>query len=126
MNVAVGGKGPHPRDRGGESAERSGDIDGANQPGNDVAGVVAIEGRPRFGTFVEFVELPFGGIAIEMRHALADNLSASRGQKKFQAFDMRTTGKLLALAIHPENGEGERSIDRGLGLLCVDAEYCKC
>src|SRR5664279_4929995 len=94
----------------------AGHVDGANQAGDNVAGVVAIEGNAGFGAFVEFEELPLGGIAIEMRHALADNISAACRQEEFQALDVSATGELLALAIHPENAEGKGSID---GRLCL-------
>ena len=122
VGFAVGSEGLHARDGCGKTGAGSGDIDGANQPGDDVAGVVAIEGLAGFGALVEFVELPLGGIAIEMGHALANHLGAARGQEELQAFDVGATGKLLALAIHPENAEGESGVDRGLSFVGVDAE----
>ena len=75
-----------------------------------------------FGALVEFVELPLGGIAIEMGHALASHLGVSGGQEELQSLDVGATGKLLALTIHPENGEGKSSVDRRLSFLCVDAK----
>ena len=101
----------------------AGHVDGANQAGDNVAGVVAIEGNAGFGAFVEFEELPLGGIAIEMGHALADNISAACRQEEFQAFDVSATGELFALAVHPENAEGESGVDRGLSFLAVDTEH---
>jgi hypothetical protein len=58
-----------------------------------------------------------------VRHALANDLGAPRVQEELQTLDVSATGKLLALAIHPENAEGERGVDRGLGLLDVDADW---
>ncbi len=82
-------------------------------------------GSAGFGTLVEFVELPLGGIAIEVGHALAHHLAAAGGSEKLESRNVGATGKLLALAVHPENAEGERGVDGGLGLVAADAENRK-
>lgn len=38
---------------------------------------------------------------------------------------MRAAGKLLALTMHPEDAEGESSVDGGLRLVGADAEDCE-
>ena len=47
---------------------------------------------------------------------------ASGGQEELQAFDVGASGELLALVIHPENAEGERGVDGGLGFVGIDAQ----
>ena len=93
--------------RGEPSARRVG-VDGADQAGDDVAGVVAVERSAGFGTLVEFVQLPLGGITVEMGHALAKYFATPGWCEELESSDMGATRKLLALVVHPENAEGER------------------
>ena len=125
MNFAVRGKRLQVCDGSGKTGASRGDVDGADQPGDDVAGVVAIQELAGFGALVEFVELPLGGCAIEVSHALAHNVGAARRQKELKAFDVGAAGELLALAIHPQNAESESGVDRGLSLFRVDTENRK-
>ena len=60
-------------------------------------------GSAGFGALVEFVKLPLRGVAVEMRHALADHLITAGGDEKLESHNVGAAGKLLALPVHPEN-----------------------
>ena len=91
-------------------------IDRPGQPGDDVAAVGDVDRLARLGALVQFVDLPLGGLGVQIGGALAHNLRAPGRQEQLQPFHLRAPGKLLALVVHPENAEGEGGIDRRLSL----------
>ena len=57
-----------------------------------------------------------------MGHALANDFAPAMGNEELKSLNVAAAGKLLALAVHPEDAEGERGIDGGLGLVAIHAE----
>ena len=68
--------------------------------------------------FVQFVQLPLGGVAMEVRHALAgQRRSSAQGKNSFNPSTIIFPGLRQAAGVQPQNAEGQRGVNRCLGLL---------
>ena len=108
------------------SANRSlacGFVRPVHQPGPHVAAVRNLDFLEVVFPIFQFVQLPLGGIRMQMRHALAGQRGRPRGQEQFQTFDHHFSRLRQAAGIEPQDAERQSGINRGLGLLRIDAQH---
>jgi hypothetical protein len=57
-----------------------------------------------------------------MGHALAQHFISASRSEELEAGDVNAPSELFALAVHPEDAEGERGIDRRLRFFGADSQ----
>jgi hypothetical protein len=70
----------------------------------------------------KLVQLPFGSIGMQMRHALAGQRGSSRRQKEFQTLHHDLSRLCYAAGIEPQDAEGQCRVNRKLGFMRIHSQ----
>src|SRR5882724_3705246 len=108
-----------------ESTADRGRISKSHEPSFQVATIRDVDFGQCILPFVQFIQVPFGRVLVEMGDTLTSKGTAPLWQKQLQAFHHAFACLRLPAKIKPQNSECERCVYGSLCFLAVDSKYSK-